>query len=90
MSDSEALAATADVFTAKVAVVATAATDTVGGTVALVEFEVSATAIPPFGAGLPRVTVPVAELPPITDDGVTARDVTDGATIVKIALKVTP
>lgn len=78
--------ATAVVVTVNVAVVAPAATVTVAGTFAMVELEVTLTAIPAVGAGLPRVTVPVAEVPPITDVGATFSDVTVGAVIVKIAL----
>ena len=82
--------ATAEVVTLKVAVVAPAATFTVAGTPALVELEVRATAIPPLGAGLPRVMLPVAGDPPISDVGATLSAVTVGATTVKVVLAVTP
>lgn len=82
--------ATAEVVTLNVAVVAPAVTFTVTGTTALVELEVRATAIPPVGAGLPRVTMPEAGEPPISDVGATLSAVTVGATIVNVALAVTP
>ena len=64
-------AATGLVVTAKVAVVALGATVTLAGTcAAAVLLLESVTTAPPVGAGPLRVTVPVEELPPTTDEGV--------------------
>jgi len=60
---------TTGVATVNVAVVEPAATVTLGGTVELVLDK--PTRIPPAGAGLVRVTVPVDELPPTTEVGLT-------------------
>ena len=57
---------TALVFTAKVALVAPAATVTLAGTVAAAWLLDSATAAPPAGATPLSVTVPVEALPPTT------------------------
>ena len=57
---------TALVFTAKVAVVAPAATVTLAGTVAAAWLLDSVTAAPPEGATPLNVTVPVEALPPTT------------------------
>jgi hypothetical protein len=62
-------APTAVVVTVNVADVEPAITVTEAGTVALLMLEASATAAPPVGAGPLKVTVPVDELPPITDVG---------------------
>ncbi len=58
----------------KVAVVLPAATVTVAGTVAEVLLLESATETPPVGAAPLRVTVPVADVPPVTLVGFTAMD----------------
>jgi hypothetical protein len=59
-------AATAPVFTAKVALVAPAATVTLAGTVAAALLLDNATVAPPCGAAPLNVTVPVDALPPTT------------------------
>lgn len=60
---------TAAVVTVKFAVVLPAGTVKLAGTVAEELLLDRATAIPPVGAAALRVTVPVAELPPVTDAG---------------------
>jgi len=79
-------AATPVVVTAKVAVVAPAATVAVPGTVAAALPEDKATDRPPVGAGLLIVTVPVEELPPSTIDGFRATAVAVGAATAKVAV----
>ena len=64
---------TAEVETVKVADLAPAAIVTVAGTVALVALALRVTVAPPGGAGPFKVTVPVAPVPPITEDGRTER-----------------
>jgi hypothetical protein len=66
------LVATAVVAIVKVAVVAPAGTVTVDGSVPLVLLEVRPTTSPPVGAAPNRVTVPVVDVPPVTDAGATA------------------
>lgn len=82
----EALAATADVVMVNAAEVAPEATVTDAGTVALVVDEASVTVIPAVGAALLRVTVPVAEVPPVTAVGETDSAVSVGAVIVRVAV----
>ena len=65
---------TAVVVIVKVAVVAPAATETVDGTDALAVLLESATEIPPTGAGLLSVTVPVELFPPMTVVGTREMD----------------
>lgn len=62
----------------KLAVEEPAATWTVAGTVAFELLEVNVTVKPPDGATPPRVTVPVAEVPPATAVGEMLRPVSDG------------
>jgi hypothetical protein len=78
-------APTAVVFTEKVAVVAPAATVTLAGTVAATLSLDNATADPPVGAGLARVTVPVEELAPVTLVGVSETEASTGGLIVRMA-----
>ena len=87
-----------NVVIVKLALVAPAATVTLGGTVAaLGRLLVNVTALPPAGAGLGSVTVPVEGLPPVTLVGLTVKEerVADGGGVpsgltVKIADLVTP
>src|SRR5258706_111843 len=68
-------AATALVLTVNVALVAPAATVTLGGTVAAAVLLLeSATVAPPAGAARLSVTVPVEEFPPVTLVGFSERD----------------
>src|SRR5258708_12337903 len=68
-------AATALVLTVNVAVVAPAATVTLGGTVAAAVLLLeSATVAPPAGAARLSVTVPVEEFPPVTLVGFSESD----------------
>ena len=85
----EVTLATAVVVTVKVAVVAPAATVTVGGTVALPVLDVRLIDVPPVGAGAPRVTVPVEGEPPVTVAGERETAVSDAELIVRFALTVT-
>jgi hypothetical protein len=74
-----------------VAVVAFAATVTLAGTwAAVVLLLESVTTAPPAGAGPLNVTVPVEELPPITDEGLRLTEASAGAVTVKLALWVAP
>ena len=77
---------TAAVVTVNVAVVAPAETVTVEGTPALVVLDVIATAMPPVGAALPSVNVPVEDVPPMTDVGATVKELTNGAEIFRVAV----
>src|SRR5690349_7095559 len=67
------LAVTVLVLTVNVALVAPAATVTEAGTWAAAALLASDTAKPPAGAAAVRVTVPVAELPPVTLAGLTLK-----------------
>jgi hypothetical protein len=72
----EVLLATANVLTVKVLEMLPAGTVTEAGTVATAALLLdSVTMAPPDGAGLVRVTVPVARVPPTTVVGVTESDV---------------
>jgi hypothetical protein len=80
------LVCTGVVVRVKVAVVAPAATVTVAGTVPAAALDESVTVYPPAGAALERVTVPVEEVPPITDVGAKVIAVSTGAVIANFAL----
>jgi hypothetical protein len=74
-------AVTVDVVTVNVAVVAPAATVTLAGTVAAALLDVSVTTMPPAGAADNKVTVPVLDVPPVTDVGFKATVLSTGAVI---------
>jgi len=82
----DAAVATGVVVTVKVAVVAPAATVTLAGTVAAALLLDKLTDRPPVGAALPKVTVPVEEVPPVTAVGFTATDETAGGFTVNVAV----
>lgn len=79
---------TALVATVNVAVVFPAATTTLAGAVAYEALLVhSPTQIPFVGAGAVKVTVPVEELPPVTDTGLSVSELSVGtAVIVSVAV----
>jgi len=52
--------------------------------------ELKVTVTPPSGAGLPSTTVPVADVPPITDDGLIERLNVGAGVIVSADVTVTP
>ncbi len=83
------LVATGVVVIVKVAVVAPPETVTLGWTGENAESEASVTAMPPDGAALPMVTVPVEFAPPSTVDGLRVRPVTTGAFTASAAVLVT-
>lgn len=85
---SVAVVATAVVVTVNVAVVDPAATTTEDGTDADVALEERVTVVPPVGAAPVRVTVPVEEVPPVTDVGLTATLDAVGASTVSFAVLV--
>jgi len=83
----DVLLATGLVVTVNVAVVAFAATVTLDGTVAAaVLLLVSVTTAPPLGAGPFSVTVPVEEVPPVTDVGLKLTELGAGAFTVNVAV----
>ena len=85
--ESKVLDATGLVVTVNVAVVAPAATVTLAGTCAAAVLLLDrATTDPPVGAGPFNVTVPVDEVPPITDVGFKLTEPATGAVTVKFAL----
>ena len=82
------------VVTAKPALVAPAGTVTLAGTVVDAELSESDTAAPPAGAAAVNVTVPVEELPPTTEVGLSETDESVGPVVpdglsVSVALFVT-
>ena len=83
-------AATAAVSTVKVAVVLPAAMVTVAGTVATTELLLSETTVPPLGAMLESVTVPVTWEPPAIVFGDKTTLVTRGAVIFSVPLAIRP
>jgi hypothetical protein len=87
----DALDATAEVVIVKVAVVAPAATVMLAGTcAAVVLLLVRVTTAPPDGAGPVKVTVPVDDVPPITEVGLRVTEVSAAAVTVRVAVFVTP
>ena len=82
--------ATGVVATAKVAVVCPERTETEVGTDAAAFEAASEIVRPPDGAAEPKVTVPVAEVPPMTLVGATATEETDGGLTVRLAVFETP
>jgi hypothetical protein len=83
-------AATGDVVAVKSTEVAPPGTVTDPGTVTAGSLLVRPTISPPVGAGVPRVTVPVTDVPPITLEGATATPVMAGGLTVNVALLVLP
>ena len=82
---------TAEVVIVNVALVAPAVTVTLAGTCAAdVLLLVRVTTAPPDGAGPVKVTVPVDEVPPITELGLRLTEVSAAAVTVKVAVFVTP
>ena len=83
---------TPDVLTVKVAVVAPAATVTLAGVVAAELLSESDTTAPPVGAAAVSVTVPVEDVPPVTDVGLTVTDCSaaPAGLTVKVAVWFTP
>ena len=74
-----------------VAVVAFAATVTLAGTwAAVVLLLESVTTAPPAGAGPLNVTVPVEEIPPITELGLRVIELKVAAVTVKVVVRVAP
>jgi len=69
-----------------VAVLVPAPTTTVAWTVAELLFDERLTVSPPVGALLLKVTVPVEDVPPTTEDGETVTLVNVGAVIVRVAV----
>jgi hypothetical protein len=79
------------VVTGNVAVVAPAATITLAGTCAAAVLLLDrVTTAPLAGAGPLSVTVPVEDMPPITDEGLRLTEASAGAVTVKLALWVAP
>jgi hypothetical protein len=77
--------------TVNVAVVAPAATVTLAGTVAAaVLLLASATTAPPVGAAPLRLTVPVDEVPPVTEVGLKLNELGTGPRTVSVAVAVPP
>ena len=87
----DALEPTAEVVIVNVALVAPAATVTLARTwAAVVLLLVRVTTAPPDGAGPVKVTVPVDEVPPITELGLRLTEVSAAAVTVRVAVFVTP
>jgi hypothetical protein len=84
-------AVTGLLVTVKVAVVAPAGTVTVAGTVAAAVLLLErVTVAPPVGAGPVKVTVPVDDVPPITEVGLSVTELRVAAETVRVAVLVTP
>jgi hypothetical protein len=87
----DALEPTAEVVIVNVPLVAPAATVTLAATcAAVVLLLVRVTTAPPDGAGPVKVTVPVDEVPPITEAGLRLTEVSAAAVTVRVAVLVTP
>lgn len=72
----------------KVAVVAFAGTVTLAGTCAAAVLLLErVTTAPPVGAALLKVTVPVEEVPPTTDEGLIVTELTTFASTVRPAVR---
>lgn len=84
------LLATAVVVTEKVAVVCPAITVTLDGSAAAWLLLVRLTAAPPIGAAPLRVTVAVADVPPVSDVGLSETEESEAAFTVKVAVWVLP
>ncbi len=80
------LVVTLTVVIANVADDAPDGTVTEAGTEATPLLEFNRTVAPPDGTGPLNVTEPVAEIPPTTEDGVTATSVKTAGTILKLAV----
>lgn len=89
-TDTDVVAVTVVVVTAKVAVVAPPGTVTLAGSDATELLSDNVTTVPAEGAGPFRVTVPVEEVPPVTVDGLRVTDVRAGRLTVKLAFLVVP
>ena len=81
---------TAFVLTVKIASCEPAATVTVAGTVAAASLESRLTTMPPVGALVSRLTIPVAVLPPATPAGEMVMTETRGAVTVRSAFAAVP
>jgi hypothetical protein len=88
--DAVVLEETVPVDTVNVAVVAPTATVTLPGTVALELLEDRLTTCPPSGAAALRVTVPVEDVPSVTEVGDRVTLVTWVADIAKVAERELP
>ena len=85
------MVATGLVVTVKVAVVAFAGTVTLAGTCAAAVLLLDrVTTAPPAGAGPFNVTVPVEDVPPITEEGLRVMDPSVAAVTVNVVVLVTP
>lgn len=84
------LVGTATVTTENVAVVAPAGTVTLVGGTALGSLEVKVTTVPAANAGLLRVTVPVEDVPPVTEVGDRVKLVGAGGVTVSVAVAEAP
>jgi hypothetical protein len=83
-------AVTVVVVTVKVAVVAPAGTVTLAGSDAAALLSDNVTTVPAEGAGPVKVTVPVEEVPPVTLEGLSVREVRAERSTVKVAVLVVP
>jgi hypothetical protein len=78
------------VVTAKLAVVAPAATVTLAGVVAELLLSDNVITAPPLGAGPFSVTVPVELMPPVTVVGFSVKELSAGGLIVNPACTLVP